>query len=254
MARIRTIKPGFFHDLGMAGLPIPTRLTYVGLWTYVDDSGRGVDDARLVKADVWPLDDNYTTRKVEKDLAMLADADRICRYESEGRRYLHIVRWDHQRINRPQRSLIPHCAFTEHSLKAHCANSERSSNDHGTITEDSLREGKGRERNPKAPPSGAERNGGQPPAGDAEAPPPLANGNLAAATQKRRSQGTNPRTLGTNPRAVAEQLAAEKARLAVAVNQARSTNPCPKCDGNGNVEARGFASPCPDCDGSGVES
>lgn len=108
MARIRTIKPAFFSSLSNADLPIPTRVTWIGLWTYVDDKGRGVDDARLVKAAVWPLDDGYTTKKVEADLARLEKAGKIGRYIADGQRYLAIVKWrTHQRIDKPQRSTLP---------------------------------------------------------------------------------------------------------------------------------------------------
>lgn len=158
MSRIRTIKPSFFHDLGMGGLPIPTRLTYVGLWTYSDDAGRAVDDARLVKAEIWPLDDTYTTKKVDKDLELLAATGRICRYEHAGRRYFHIIRWKHQRINRPQPSLIPPCPNAEHAVIVQGAFSESAVNGHGTITEESVLEGKGREgKGTPLPPTGGER-------------------------------------------------------------------------------------------------
>lgn len=107
MARIRTIKPSFFTSHSNADLPVATRLTYIGLWTYCDDSGRGVDDARLVKAAIWPLDDNYTARKVEKDLTYLATAGKILRYEVNGRRYLSVVDWEHQKISHPTKSNLP---------------------------------------------------------------------------------------------------------------------------------------------------
>ncbi len=108
MARIRTIKPAFFSSLSNADLPIPTRMTWIGLWTYVDDKGRAVDDARLVKAAVWPLDDAYTAKKVESDLAKLEKAGKIGRYIVDGQRYLAVVNWrTHQRIDKPQPSTIP---------------------------------------------------------------------------------------------------------------------------------------------------
>lgn len=107
MARIRTIKPAFFSSLTNAELPKPTRLTWIGLWTYVDDAGRGVDDPRLVKASIWPLDDDYTTKKIDADLGLLAKAGKIERYKVAGRRYLRVVEWHHQRINRPVPSTLP---------------------------------------------------------------------------------------------------------------------------------------------------
>lgn len=142
MARIRTIKPSFFTDQVLAGLPLTTRLTYIGLWTHVDDAGRAVDDARLVKAALWPLDDGQTVKKVDQDLARLAGVGRIERYEVDGRRYLAVLRWDHQRINRPQpSSLPPPPSRTDHSV-----------NPHGAISDGSHQEGKGKEGN-------EERNG-----------------------------------------------------------------------------------------------
>ena len=107
MARIRTIKPAFFRSLTVTELPKPTRLTWIGLWTYVDDSGRGVDDARLIKAELWPLDDDYTAKKVEKDLQLLEANGSIRRYVVDGRKYLHIVEWHHQRIDKPTPTVLP---------------------------------------------------------------------------------------------------------------------------------------------------
>lgn len=142
MSRIRTIKPGFFRSLTIASLPVSTRLTFIGLWTYVDDEGRGVDDPRLIKAELWPLDDTYTAKKVDRDLDQLAAAGRVERYAVDGRRYLRITTWaEHQRINRPQPSTLP----------TPCGFSERAVNEQGARTEDALPEGKGRERKGKEP-------------------------------------------------------------------------------------------------------
>ncbi len=107
MARIRTVKPSFFKSLTVTALPKPTRLTWIGLWTYADDAGRGVDDARLIKAELWPLDDDYTAKKVEKDMQLLEANGSIRRYVIEGRRYFAVVEWKHQRIDKPTPSVLP---------------------------------------------------------------------------------------------------------------------------------------------------
>jgi hypothetical protein len=107
MARIRTIKPSFFKSLTVTALPKATRLTWLGLWTYADDAGRGVDDARLIKAELWPLDDDYTAKKVEKDMQLLEANGSIRRYLVEGRRYFAVVEWRHQRIDKPTPSVLP---------------------------------------------------------------------------------------------------------------------------------------------------
>lgn len=108
MARIRTIKPDFFRSDDVAQLSYRARLTWVGLWTYVDDEGRGKDNARIIKGDLWPLEDDVTHKDVEKDLGELSKAGRILRYEVAGEKYLLILKWtDHQRIAKPTASKLP---------------------------------------------------------------------------------------------------------------------------------------------------
>jgi hypothetical protein len=107
MARIRSIKPEFFTSIPVADLPIEARLTFIGLWTHCDDEGRCIDDARLIKAAIWPLDDRTAT-DVERDLGALSESSLILRYEVRGRRYIAVVGWsEHQRINRPTASKFP---------------------------------------------------------------------------------------------------------------------------------------------------
>jgi hypothetical protein len=107
LARIRSIKPSFFRSEDVSVLPLRARLTWIGLWTQCDDSGRAKDNARLIKADIWPLD-GVTLRDIEEDLETLAGHGRIVRYEVDGRRYLEIVNWgDHQAIQKPTQSKLP---------------------------------------------------------------------------------------------------------------------------------------------------
>lgn len=108
MARIRTIKPEAFTSVGMARLEIPVRWTFVGLWVYVDDYGRGADSARLVKASVYPLDDGVTAEDVESHLRVLASEGMIRRYVVQGRSYLHVCNFsEHQKVGHPTRSKLP---------------------------------------------------------------------------------------------------------------------------------------------------
>lgn len=130
MARIRSVRPEFFTSLDVAALSHRARLTWIGLWCYADDDGRGKDDARLVKAAVWPLDDDVTVDDVESDLAELADRGRLIRYEIDGARYFEIPNFKKfQRPNRPTPSTLP-----AHSVSAHTP-----------LTEDSPPEGRGEE-------------------------------------------------------------------------------------------------------------
>jgi hypothetical protein len=103
----------------------PVRYFWVLLWGYLDDHGRGVDDARLVKADCFPLDDEsspfpVSRASVEQWLEVMAtvyepgdDAEpALCRYTVKGRRYIHAPRWwGHQRPQHPKDSELPPCPF-----------------------------------------------------------------------------------------------------------------------------------------------
>lgn len=114
MARIRTIKPSMFSSLTVSAWPIPLRWTFAGLFTYLDDKGRGLDEPRLIKAELYPLDDAMTATKVAKHLDVLTATGPLCRYVVAGQGYIHVTSWtEHQRINRPTPSRIPPCPAHE---------------------------------------------------------------------------------------------------------------------------------------------
>lgn len=129
MARIRTIKPDFFTSLTVNELTVLARLTFIGLWTYADDEGRAVDDARLVKAALYPLDDTVSCGVVEAVLGELAGHGLIHRYSAGPKRFLSVRGFgEHQRINRPTPSRIPEPPSYEPPQPPH-----------GGLTEDSVR-------------------------------------------------------------------------------------------------------------------
>lgn len=108
--RIRSIKPEFWRSTDIADLPRDVRLLFIGLWSYVDDNGVGIDDHRAIAADLFALDDDpVETRDYVRDgLATLSRVSLITRYEVRGKRYLFINTWDkHQRIDRPGKPRYP---------------------------------------------------------------------------------------------------------------------------------------------------
>lgn len=117
MARIRSIKPEIRRSRTVCAWPYAVRWTFAGLFGYVDDDGRGEDDARLIKAELYPLDDDMTASKVDRHLQEIAETGPLCRYQIEGKRYLHLTSWrEHQRVNRPTPSRIPQCPIHEKSV------------------------------------------------------------------------------------------------------------------------------------------
>jgi hypothetical protein len=139
------VKPEIRRSLTVAEWPREVRLTFIYLWMYLDDEGRGLDDMRLIVSELYPLDRDVTEKKMDRWLNLMAttktsddDVPPLCRYEVGGRRYLHAVNWDHQKINRPQKSRLPQCPIHDR-LTADSVNGSRndSVNAHGADTEPS---------------------------------------------------------------------------------------------------------------------
>lgn len=159
MARIRSIKPTFFTSLTITQLPRDARLTFAGLWTYVDDEGRGIDDARLIKAALWPLDEDVTPAVVAAHLVAAERLGLVIRYAVAGRNYLAVRNFrEHQKISKPQASKFPPPPSDEHRDAPEPSDDESpfppddSRNVPGTFAEDSRnvpsgkgKEGKGKE-------------------------------------------------------------------------------------------------------------
>lgn len=108
--RIRSIKPEFWTSDDIAALDWPTRLLFIGLWSYVDDNGVGRDNDKLIKADLFPLEDDprETLATVSRGLQELCDGGQIARYEVDGKPLLYVNAWEsHQRIDRPNKARYP---------------------------------------------------------------------------------------------------------------------------------------------------
>lgn len=108
--RIRTIKPEFWRSEDIKRLPFEDRLLFIGLWSYVDDNGVGIDDPRLIAADLFALEDDPQAIReyVREGLARLSRGLQIVRYEAGGKRLLFITNWDkHQKIDRPSKPRYP---------------------------------------------------------------------------------------------------------------------------------------------------
>lgn len=80
MARIRSLKPGFFTNEHLAELSFAHRLCFAGLWTLADRSGRLEDRPKRIKAALFPYDDI----DVEQLLNGLSEKDFILRYDADG--------------------------------------------------------------------------------------------------------------------------------------------------------------------------
>jgi hypothetical protein len=105
MSRSRNIKPGFFKNEDLAGLPFWQRLLYIGLWTECDREGRCEDRPVKLKMALFPADNV----EVEEGLQALHDNGFILRYNVGNRRFIQVIAWHkHQNPHfREQGSVIP---------------------------------------------------------------------------------------------------------------------------------------------------
>lgn len=99
MPRIRSLKPEFWADEDLADLPRDARLLYMGLWNLADEHGRLRGDARYVKGQLFPYDDDLSPDAIDKLVDLLTDAGKVRRYSSAGRAYLFLPNLaKHQRL------------------------------------------------------------------------------------------------------------------------------------------------------------
>lgn len=112
MARIRTIKPDFWSNAQVMECSLNARLLFIGMWNFADDKGRMALSPKSIRAQVFPSD-NISPEKVLGMLSELSKNDLIFAYVIEGKPYIQITGWHHQRIDKPQKPKCPEP--TEHS-------------------------------------------------------------------------------------------------------------------------------------------
>ena len=110
--RIRSIKPEFWSSPDIAALSDSDRLLFIGLWSFVDDQGRGRDDVALIVAALYPHDmvanPLETVAKVRDGLARLHAANLIYRYTVASRTYFLVTGWSkHQKVDKARPSRLP---------------------------------------------------------------------------------------------------------------------------------------------------
>ena len=108
--RIRTIKPSFWRSDDITALPMNLRLLFIGLWSYVDDNGVGINDCRQIAADLFALEEDQAAIRsfVREGVATLSRGPLVTCYMIEDKSYLFITKWDeHQKIDRPNKVRFP---------------------------------------------------------------------------------------------------------------------------------------------------
>lgn len=108
MAHDRMMRASLRHSEVVNSWPIPLRYFWTQLWGYCDDWGRGRYDARLIKADAFPLDDEINAALVGRWMQAIEMSGLIVPYEVSDRLYFFCPGWDDsQSIRYKKKSDIP---------------------------------------------------------------------------------------------------------------------------------------------------
>ena len=148
MARIRTVKPEFWTNAQIMECAPLTRLFFIGLWNFCDDEGRHTLSLKQLKAQIFPADeiDSETIRRMIDELSQ---NDLITIYECDGKEYLQVTGWHHQKIDRKNSSKLPSPNSPTSIIKHSCGSINNSTNIRRNIDEQSPPERKGEERKGK---------------------------------------------------------------------------------------------------------
>jgi hypothetical protein len=82
------------------------RLLFVGMWNFADDAGRMTYSPKTLKAQVYPSDD-VSVAEIERLIVELSANDLILIYSAEGKEFISITGWHHQKIDKPKPSKLP---------------------------------------------------------------------------------------------------------------------------------------------------
>lgn len=145
MARIRTIKPEFCTSAQVVECSRNARLLFVLMWMFCDDNGIHPANAKQLRMECFPGDDDVTAPVVQGLVDELKAQGLLTEFENNGQRYLSVTGWKHQRIDKPQPGKYPTPSHPDSRI---CSGllPEHSENVPGTLPpEGKGREGKGKE-------------------------------------------------------------------------------------------------------------
>lgn len=101
MARMRIIKPEFWTSDQVMELSRDARLAFIGLWNFCDDAGIHSANAKRLKAEVFPCDDDLSSAGVRALVDEMIKHGLVLEYEAIGEMYWQVTGWHHQKIDQP---------------------------------------------------------------------------------------------------------------------------------------------------------
>lgn len=108
MARKRMIDPDFWTDEKLGLCKRDERLFFMGLISNADDEGRGRGNIKLLKATIFPYDDDLKSKDIEQMACSLMEKGMAIFYVVDDQEFYCLPNFArHQTINKPTQSKIP---------------------------------------------------------------------------------------------------------------------------------------------------
>jgi hypothetical protein len=108
MARIRTIKPEMWESEKLGKLSVVSRLTFIGLISMADDTGRGRGSVTFLRGRIHAYASDVSDQTCFEAMRDLERAGVVQFYSIDGCCYYSLPNWcEHQYIERPKKSSIP---------------------------------------------------------------------------------------------------------------------------------------------------
>lgn len=108
MARKRMIDPDFWTDEKLGLCKRDERLFFMGLISNADDEGRGRGNLKLLKATIFPYDEDIKVKDMEQMVCSLMSKGMAYFYVVDGQDFYYLPNFlKHQTINKPTTSNLP---------------------------------------------------------------------------------------------------------------------------------------------------
>ncbi len=127
MPRIRTIKPEFCVSEQIGECSTSARLLFVTSWMFFDDGGNHPFSVMQLKAECFPYD-TFTREDMLALVRELVEVGLYRMYEADGKLWLNVSGWHHQKIDRPS------IKYPEPEEFLECDEIQRAFDDYSTST------------------------------------------------------------------------------------------------------------------------
>jgi len=184
MARIRSVKPGFWNDEKIGQEPETVMLTFIGLWTFSDDYAVVRANPLWLKNQIFPYKDKLRIDAFSGWLIRLVELEAVIPFTYRGESYYCIRTFrKHQKPDRPSKARncpeaelmlimkgLGYALNEEGEFIKHSLSTRRVIDEHSLLEEEEYREGE-QEEDVEAPLT-HQKSGPLP--NEPETPPPVA--------------------------------------------------------------------------------